>query len=154
YVADQTNARLLAVDSDLGQTVSSEAVAHAPGALAVSPNGTRLFVAEPGARQVQVLSLPGLTPITTLRVGIPVDDLVATVNDRLFVSTPGDFGGNAIYEVDARTGAVSGALPMQYLAPLFRTSPDGTRLYVREDYGGSGADGSVDAYDVSGAGPP
>jgi hypothetical protein len=154
YVADQTNARILAVDTDLGRAVAGRALAAAGGALAVSPDGGRLFVAEPGAFQVQVLSLPDLKPVVTLPVGFPVDNLVATVNDHLFASTPAGFGASSVEELDARTGAALGSLPALYLSPLLRTNPAGTRLYVREGAGGSGSDGSVDEYDVGGPGAP
>src|SRR5262249_12965906 len=66
YVADQTDARILAVNTDLGRTVAGRTLAAEPGALAVSVSGDRLFVAEPGALQVQVLSLPDLTPVSIL----------------------------------------------------------------------------------------
>jgi hypothetical protein len=154
YVADQTDALILAVDTDLGRTVARQALAATPGALAVSPSGDRLFVAEPAASQVQVLSLPGLTPVTVLPVGFEVDNLVAAVNDHLFVSTPGTLGPSSIEEVDSQTGQVLGSLATQYLAPLLRTDPAGAQLYVREDDSGTGNDGSIDAYDVSGTGQP
>src|SRR5262249_12560725 len=72
----------------------------------------------------------------------------------LFVSTPGSFGGSAIDELDARTGKVLAVLPAQYPSPLLRTNPAGAKLYVRENDGSSGADGSVDEYDVAGRGQP
>ena len=77
-----------------------------PGALAVSLDAKFLYVAEPEAFKVQVLSLPYLTPVTTLNVGFEVDNLVATVNDHLFVSVPtNNSGQNAVDELDAETGA-------------------------------------------------
>ena len=154
YVADLTNSRILAINTDSGRTVASQALAGGPGALAVSVGGDQLYVAEPAAFQIQVLALPDLNPITTLHVGIEVDNLIAVVNDHLFISTPGQFGINVVEELDARTGAGLSTLPTQHLAPLFRTNPAGTVLYIREDDEGSGADGSVDQYDVSGAGLP
>jgi PKD repeat protein len=154
YVGDETDARVLAVDTDLGRTVAGQALTSVPGALAVSVGGDRLFVAEPRAFQIQVLSLPGLVPVGILPVGFEVDNLVATANGHLFVTTPASFGASVIEELDAQTGAVLGSLPTQYLSPLLRTDPSGTRLYIREDDSGSGADGGIDAYDVGGAGPP
>ncbi len=152
YVADQTDAQIIAVDTDLGRGVGSRALAVAPGALAVSPSGDRLFVAEPGA-QIQILSLPGLTPLKTLRVSIGVGQLVAIANDRLVVSTAAMDFLSSLAVVDAETGQVLSAIngPL-YGAPLFGTNATGTRLYVRTS-GGSGPGGAVDEYDVSGRGP-
>ena len=83
-----------------------------------------------------------------------MDNLVATVNDDLFVSVPtNNSGENAIEELDAETGA-SYTLPKQYPSPLLRTNPSGTHVYIREDDGGSGGDGSIDEYDVSGGAGP
>src|SRR5436190_24380445 len=74
YVADQTDGRILAVDKDLGQSVTGRTLTGAPGALAVSVTGDRLFIAEPRAFQIQVLSLPGLVPVNILPVGFEVDN--------------------------------------------------------------------------------
>src|SRR5262245_45528677 len=83
YVADQTHADIVAVNTELGRTVTRRALAGDPGALAVSVDGDRLFVAEPGALQIEVFSLPALTPLTMLPVNIAVFNLVAVANDRL-----------------------------------------------------------------------
>jgi hypothetical protein len=153
YVADKTTARILAVDTGLGRSVGSGAAAGNPGALAVSIDDQRLFVAEPGAFQIQVLSLPSLTPMTTLPVGFEVDNLVAAANDHLFVSTPSKLYGYDIDEVDAATGTNLGTISKgPYFAPLLRTNPTGTHLYIHET-GVSGPDTNIDEYDVGGPGP-
>jgi DNA-binding beta-propeller fold protein YncE len=138
YVGDQTDARVLAVNTDLGQTVASRALVSEPGALTVSPDGKELFVAQPEAFQIEVLSLPNLNPVKVLAIGFEVDNLAAMVNGHLFVSTPASFGASTIDEVDAQTGTVLGSLAKQYGSPLLRTNAAGTHLYVREDSGGSG----------------
>ena len=150
YVADQTDARIFAVNTDSGSEVASETLASVPGALAVSPDGNYLYVAEPESFQIQVLSLPNLTSVNTLNIGMVVGNLVTTVNDHLFVSMLENSGQSAIKEIDAQTGAVLGMLPTQYSSPLLRTNSTGTNLYIE----GDGFDGDIDAYDVSGAGQP
>jgi PKD repeat protein len=154
YLADQTDPRILAVDTDLGQTAASRSLSGEPGALAVSPDGSQLFVAEPNAFQIEVLSLPSLAPVTILPVGFEVDNLACTVNGHLFVSTPAGFFGDAVDELDAQTGSTLRTLPTHYASPLLRTNSAGTTLYIREDDSGSGGNGDVDAYDVSGSGQP
>ncbi len=152
YVADQTDARVLAVDTDLGRTVANRALAGEPGAMAVSLDGSELFVAEPGAFQIEVLSLPDLTPVNILPVGFEVDNLVATVNDHLFANTPATLGQSTIDEIDAQTGMVLDALSREYYyPPLLRTNATGTNLYVWET-GVSSPDATIDEYDVSGSG--
>ena len=88
YVADQTDGRVFAVNTDSGTDVASQSLTGEPGALAVSVDDNYLYVAEPEGLQIQVLSLPSLTPVTTLNVGFEVDNLVATVHDDLLVSVP------------------------------------------------------------------
>jgi hypothetical protein len=153
YVADQTNARIIAMNTDLGRAVARRALAGAPGALAVSIDGDRLFVAEPGAFQIEVLSRPDLTPVTTLTVGIAVYNLVAIANDRLVVSTSPVAPWAGIDILNAKTGQLLAAISSSsYYSPLLRTNATGTKLYVRET-GLSGAGSNIDEYNVSGSGP-
>ena len=150
YVADQTDARVFAVNTDSGSEVASQALPSEPGALAVSVDDNYLYVAEPEAFQIQIFSLPRLTPVNTLDIGLVVNNLVATVNDHLFISTPEVFGASDIDEIDANTGAVLNTLSTQYSSPLPRTNPTGTNLYIQVSAYGGG----VDDYDVSGSGQP
>jgi len=153
YVADQTNARILAVDTDLGRTVSRRDLAGAPGALAVSIESDRLFIAEPGAFQIEVLSLPALTPVTTLSVGIAVYNLVAVANDRLVVSSSASFSWTDLDVLNAQTGQVLANINRGvYYSPLLRTNANGTKLYVRQT-SLSGPDTNIDEYDVRRGGP-
>ena len=125
YVADQTDPRVFAVSTDSGNEVASQALLSEPGALAVSVDDNYLYVAEPEAFQIQVLSLPGLTPVNTLDIGLVVDNLVATANNHLFVSVQENSAKSTIDEIDAQTGAVLNTLPTQYLSPQLRTNSDG-----------------------------
>ena len=56
-------------------------LAGEPGALVVSIDDKFLYVAEPGISDPGPV-LPCLTPVTTLNVGLDVDNLVATVTRR------------------------------------------------------------------------
>ena len=56
YVVDQTRGLLLAVDTNRGGTVQVAALAGRAASVAVAPKGRRLYVAEPGAFQVEVFA--------------------------------------------------------------------------------------------------
>jgi PKD repeat protein len=151
YVADDSDDRIVSVDTDIGRTVTSRALASSPGALAVAMFGDRLFVAEPDALQIQVLSLPDLNPVNTLHVGFRVGDLVAVVNDRLIASHAASDLSIHIDELDAETGKLLASIGSGlYNSALFRTDATGENLYVAE---GGRSNGPIKEYDVSEAAP-
>jgi subtilisin family serine protease len=80
YVTDTTNDRVFAIDTGLGQVAASTPLDATPGPnpppmgqanqigqMAVSLDGTRLYVALSSQQEIEVFSLPSLSSLTTVR---------------------------------------------------------------------------------------
>src|ERR1700722_783691 len=83
YVADNKSDQILAINTDTGTTVGVASAASNVGGLAVSVDDSRLFASEPGAFQIEVFSLPSMTLLKTLNVGVSVTGIAAAANDRV-----------------------------------------------------------------------
>jgi VCBS repeat-containing protein len=171
YIIDKTNLKLLAINTDTGQTVAVANLAAAPsptsftdvfdgGQMAVSSDGTRLYVALTDAKEIQVFSLPNLTPLATYSYSFDPVNLAYGANDLLYVSST-DYWGD-IRQINALTGAVLGQFQKTptgynpyYQEALLRTTPDGKHLYVTETgLMTTGGPNYVYEYDISGTGLP
>ncbi len=146
YIADQTHGHILAVSTATGTTVGVTTPAANVTGLAVSVDDSRLFASESGAFQIEVFSLPQMTLLITLNVGVGVGQMVAGANDRII----GDTG--SITGFNAQTGATLYTVADDYNG-IIHANPAGTRLYSRAR-GLSGNDGSLRAFDISGTGSP
>ena len=86
YLIDITDQKLLAINTDTGQTVGQALFAGSPtisppvdtgtlecGQMAVSVDDSLLYVALSKAQEIEVFSLPSLTPVATYSFGfVPV----------------------------------------------------------------------------------
>ena len=142
YVLDDTDHRLLAVNTDSGQLAASiplddlQAAGIGPsitGGMAVSSDGSTLYVALTDAQKIQMVSLPGISPLGSLPLSFAPASLVVGVNNRLYAA-PLQTGD--IYEVNTSTGqnnqiiAEPGSTTGFPAGTLLRTSNDGTKLYI------------------------
>jgi uncharacterized repeat protein (TIGR01451 family) len=161
YTIDLTTARLIALDTATGQIAAASALEQVPtpadprfdkrfSDIAISVDGSKLYLALPQLQQIRVFSLPNLAPLATLPIDFKVYRLATTLNDRLFAScqpqNPGSSTDGSIREIDTSNGAVRqifaqeqcGGLcgcPNCYFYPgtaLLRTNLAGTRLYATE----------------------
>jgi hypothetical protein len=164
YLIDQSGLRVLALDTDLGQVVAVAALAGSPhvsvvngglnsGQMAVSLDGSKLYVALTAANKIQVFSLPNLTPLTTLPVSFSPESLSTGVNNRLYASST-DYWG-ILREVDTTNGSVVQEIDGNgldlYMHTLLRTNAAGTRLYFMQTYlWVDGGPGYVYEYDITG----
>lgn len=154
YVVDQTNHRVLAVNTDLGQIVAATNIdANVPAAmLAVSIDGTKLYLAIPTAQKIQVFSLPSLASAGDLAVNAQPFSLACGTGGQLYMGTGGGNTSGKVYGIDSSNGAILQTFPSdffgQYHAPLLRTNAAGTKLYIAE----TGVSGGVNLkeFDVSG----
>ena len=172
YLIDQSDLKLLAINTDTGQTIAQASLAGTPhisppedtnstasGQLAVSLDGTRLYVALSDAKMIQVFSLPSLTPLATYSYSFNPVSLACGVNNMLYVST--HTAWDNLYQVNGLTGAIvntfnkGGSNGTYYYDTLLRASPDGKHLYASETYlWTTGGPAYVYEYDISGAGQP
>ena len=149
YVVDRTNAKLLAVDTTLGRTVTHTPVGGAATSVTVSPAGDRIYVAEPGAFQIEMFSLPDLNRIGHISPAITPQSIASDSRGRLYAAYNG-----LIHQIDADSGAVLATAPTGvWYAPLLRTNAAGTRLYIRE-LALSSSSGVCEEYDLTGLGTP
>src|SRR5688572_14123865 len=56
YVADQSNHRILAIDTAAGTTVTARTLPGIPDGMSMSLDGNQLFVAEPLSNKIEVLA--------------------------------------------------------------------------------------------------
>lgn len=149
YVIDQTNAKVLAIDTALGRTVAHAPLAGAGTSIAVSPAGDRLYVADPGTFRIEFFTLPELKKTGEISTAISASQIVVDSQGRLYTSTI-----DAIHQIDAASGALLATVStLRWSNKLIRTNAAGTRLYVRE-IGLSGIFGTCEEYDVSGTHGP
>jgi len=152
YVADQTHGRVIAVDTESGRATSSRQLGGLAAGMAVSSDGSQLFVAEPGVFKIEVLSLPDLTPVRSMDVGLAVNNIATTSVGKLLVSTPG-VNWAQLHELDAVTGKTLWTHRDSIYWPLLRSSPDGTKVYTRA-LGLSGAGGAIGEFTLSATAAP
>jgi subtilisin family serine protease len=150
YATDITNSRMLAIDTDSGQlaAVANLDVTSGAGQMAVSLDDSKLYVSLPQAQEIQVFSLPGLSPMGTLPVNFTPYSLACGVGGRLYAA---DFGnaGSYLHEVNTSNGQIVQNFGSASSSPLLlRTSSDGSKLYGAE----AGVSGYTDAveYTISG----
>ncbi len=167
YVIDQTNARVVAIDTGLGQvsaataldttpapTPSPAGVANQIGQMAVSLDGTLLYVALTTQQEIQVFSLPTLAPLATLPVNFNPVSLATGVSGRLFASSTDGWGN--LREVNPNSGATvttfnKGSNQSFYEDALLRTNVAGTLLYAAET-GLSGSSETIYQYNIGSGG--
>lgn len=146
YVINKTDRRVLAIDTALGQVAAIGTLDGSPhinppvetgtlqsGQMAISTDGTKLFVALTESKKIQVLGLPDLTTITTLPVDFEPESLACGVGGRLFVAST-EFWA-PIREIDPSNGQVLGSFldhngARFYMHTLLRTNRAGTRLFT------------------------
>ncbi|MDD5260331.1 MAG: S8 family serine peptidase [Methylacidiphilales bacterium] len=154
YVVDNTNLRLLAIDTDAGVTSKTAKLVAAPGSggMAISPDGTQLYIALTGARQVQVFQLPGLTQSDIINLNFQPVSLAVASDGRLYASSTAGWG--YLYQIDPATGQTLGQFGQRtyYSGPTIKTNGDSSSLFVVE-LGLSGSS-SVDQYIVSSSSVP
>jgi len=143
YVLDTTQKRVLAIDTDLGQTITSSPLADSGEVTAISPSADRLYVAENAT--IQVFSLPDLKSLKVLPIAGTPFNLAAGVDDHLFYSA-GEYFSQLTYEIDAATGDQIGDAFGNIFAEKLQTNRDGTKLYI-------GASESASEYLITGDQP-
>ena len=116
------------IDAD---TYKVKRVIHAgndPEQLAISADGTRLYVANEDTAQVSVVDAASGTIIATVKIGEEPEGVTIRPDGKVvYVTCEGD---GAVYAIDTATNKVVQPHPGRPAAPLDRVPPDGSRAYV------------------------
>ena len=154
YVVDQTDNEILEFDTNLGSLVNAVPIldGSTTGLLAVSVDGTKLYLAESSEDKILVFSLPDLTPKATLSVNFSPGSIVVGAGGRLYASKTAGITSGVIVELNTTTGAILqtfGSTENYYNPPLLRAGALGKNLYACVQ--GLGGFLSMEQYDVTGA---
>lgn len=106
-------------------------VASEPAGMSISPDGNTLFVAEKGATNpvIGVIDLDALVTKPSLPAPFPTFDIAAGMDNRLFVTSWGDFAAE-IAQLDSSTGDLLAPFPSGLPYGLLQVSPDRKTLYL------------------------
>lgn len=149
YIVDETNSKLIALDSDTGATVADVTIPIAPddGELALSPDGSTLYLSAPLSARLLRFSA-GSSPAYLGEVSLPyVAHYFVIGSDGYFYGI--DTASDKLEKVDLATGSRMGAVatPTFYGTPLIKRNSTGSTIYVLER-GLSGGSAAVDVFDV------
>ena len=142
------------INTDTNTVISTIAVGSDPVDLAISPDGTRLYVANSGSTTagVGVVDLTTLTALPSLPTPFAPGTIAAGLGNRLYLlaarlALPGSGPGLNIAQIDGTTGASLEAFPTQvsYITGSLAITPDYKTLFV--------GTGGILSFDVSTATP-
>ena len=158
YAALPADNSLAVINTDTNTVVTTFFIGSDPVDLALSPDGTRLYVANKGSTSagIGVVDLTTLTPLASLPAPFQPCAVAAGLGNRLYVLGSGtDEGGTmGIAQIDATTGTLQTMFPtgggVIYYSGFLAITPDYTTLFYT-DAGIS--DATLARFDVSTATP-
>lgn len=138
----------IAVINPTTLAVSKQIVVNAyPLGMAISPDGTKLFVTLSGAPQIAIIDLHTETVLPSLTIETEAYSIAAGLGDRLYVTTSDQTG--RLLQINALTGATEGVLDSgnsEFFAGFLQINPARTELF----YGNDSLVSAVYRFDVSG----
>ena len=138
---------LAVIDTDTNTVTTTFFIGSNPVDLSISPDGTRLYVANGGSTSaaIGVVDLTNLTTLTSLPAPSTPKAIAAGLGNRVYVLTPSSTGENSVTQIDGTTGALETTF-----GPLngtnIKISQDGTTLFAA-------GYNAISSYDVSTATP-
>ena len=116
----------------LGGNVNTT-IGSGPSGIAVSPDGTRLYIANQGSGTLSVINTANNSVVATVKVvSKPSAVATDTAGTRVYVA-----GNRAVTVIDATTNTVVTTVGVGYSPSALALSADGTRLYVANRGSGS-----------------
>ncbi len=146
---------LAVIDTDTNTVLTTFFIGSDPVDLSISPDGTRLYVANQGSTSaaIGVVDLTSLTTLPSLPAPSNPIGIAAGLGNRLYVLAGGSGSISGIAQIDALTGASEGIFGndnYEIYGGFIRLSPDDATLF----YGSSGSSPSaLESFDVSTATP-
>jgi plastocyanin len=145
HIVDQTNDRLLTLDTTTGAFVSSIRLYGKlafSGLMCFSLDGQLLYVPLNTSNRFQVISLATLTTADLVPLTVAPSSIAAGSDGALYTPVSG-----RITKLDPTTGKELGAVLRSYYGALLKGNASGNRLYVME-LGLSGGGAMIDEYAV------
>ena len=144
---------LAVIDTNSNTVLTTFFVGSNPRDLTISPDGSRLYVANGGSTSaaIAVVDLNGLTTLPSLPAPFAPAAVAAGLNNRLYVLSS-TYGSNGIAQIDGTTGTLQTSFGAQvtYAGGFLQISPDLKTLF----FANSGSSPSTLAsFDVSTATP-
>lgn len=163
YLLDQTNNRILAINTDTGATSATHGMIGSPhvdlpgddssvssGRMAESTSHSKLYVALPSSKKIEAFNLPSLSHYATLNLTFQPEGLAYAPNGFLYVSSADD-NKPGIQQVNVSNGAFVSTIGAYAPHSILKTNAAGTRLYVGEPMLWGAV--AIDEYDISGTTP-
>jgi YVTN family beta-propeller protein len=126
-----------------------------PQGLALTPDGTRLYVADSGSREISVVDVAArredhrfVIPTTTVNQGNPYSIAIANNGKALVVMSQAFTGGIALVQIDLATEGSTVRPEVGSLAGTTRVAASGDRSHIAM-FEGDSTPGSVFLYDAS-----
>jgi len=134
YVANQGNGTLSTIDSTANTVTGTVPVGQSPYQIAVSPDGLRVYTPNYLSGTVSVVDTITNSVIATIPVGPNPNAVFSDLTgSRIYV----DVNGEAVIKViNAQTYVVEAQIPVSTVG-TGHMSPDGSKLYISNQYGDS-----------------
>ncbi len=134
YVSNATN-QVYVVNSASAAVVGSIPLGGQPVGLALTPDGTHLYVAEETANSVAVVDTGSNHVVANVSVGTNPLHIAITPNGRTVYVV--NEGSNDVSAISTATKTVTATIPVGNYPNALATSPDGGRVYVINLYAGT-----------------
>jgi YVTN family beta-propeller protein len=126
-----TSTGVAVIDTSTNTVIDNVVTPNPPTAVAVSLDGTMLYLTQPTADQVIAVNASTLATVATVAVGDGPVSLVATPDgSRIYVTNINGVGTSAVSVIDTTTNANVATIAAPSASRSIAVSPDGSRVYV------------------------
>ena len=127
YVVNTSSVSVIDTSSNVVVATIPLGVVQARG-VALSPDGTRLYVATYGSNSIKVINTASNSVIATIPVGnLPLGVDASPDGSKVYVA---NLTGNSVSVISTATNTVVATIPVGTQPSSARVTPDGSRVYV------------------------